>query len=167
MSGTWTSRKRIEAALNHQEADRVPLALSITLNAYINLRDFLGLPEEENIQADRFFEVQPSHDLLEALGVDMTYIKLGKPKNWDPPPPLDDGTVLDAWGVGRKLVELPGGSYLNEVSYCPLEGLDPAEIDLDSYPWPDPHDPGFTDGLEEEARKLYEETDLALMGSLC
>ena len=164
MSDSWTSRIRIEAALNHQEADRVPLDLSITLNAYINLRDYLGLPVEENVQADRFFEVQPSHDLLEALGVDVTYVRLGKSRNWSPPSPLEDGTVLDAWGVGRKLVKLPGGSYLNEVSYCPLEGLEPTEIDLDSYPWPDPHDPGFTDGLEEEARRLYEETDLALMG---
>jgi len=164
MSNIWTSRKRIEAALNHQEADRVPLDLSITLNAYIRLREYLGLPAEEKIQADRFFEVQPSHDLLEVLGVDVTYVRLGKSRSWSPPSPLEDGTVLDAWGVGRKLVELPGGSYLNEVSYCPLEGLDPREIDLDSYPWPDPHDPGFTDGLEEETRMLYEKTDLALMG---
>ena len=96
MKDTWTSRKRIEAALNHQEADRVPLDLSITLNAYINLRDYLGLPVEENVQADRFFEVQPSHDLLEALGVDVTYVRLGKSRNWSPLPPLEDGTVLNA-----------------------------------------------------------------------
>jgi len=164
MTEKWTSRKRVDAALRHQEADRVPLDLNITLNAYINLRDYLGLPIEEEISADRFFEVRPSHDLLTALGVDITYVKLRGSKIWSPPPPLEDGTVLDAWGIGRKLIELPGGSYLNEVSFCPLEGLDPNEIDLDAYPWPDPYDPGFSEGLEEESRKLYEETDLALMG---
>lgn len=152
------------AALNHQEADRVPLDLNITLNAYIALRDHLGLPPEDEISADRFFEVRPSHDLLAALGVDFTYVKLRGSKNWSPPPPLDDGTVIDAWGIGRKLVELPGGSYLNEVNHCPLEGIEPTQINLDEYPWPDPDDPGFTDGLEEEAKKLYEETDLALIG---
>jgi uroporphyrinogen decarboxylase len=62
------------------------------------------------------------------------------------------------------LIELPGGSYLNEVSHCPLAGLEPSQIDLDDYPWPNPHDPGFTAGLEEEAKKLYNETDFALMG---
>ncbi len=138
--------------------------MNITLNAYLSLREHLGLPPEENISADRFFEVRPSHDLLDALGVDITFVKLGRSKNTIPSPPGDDGTILDAWGVGRKLIELPGGSYLNEVSYCPLESLDPNEIDLDEYPWPDPYDPGFNESLEEEAKNLYQETDFAIMG---
>ena len=95
MSNPWNSRRRIEAALNHQEADRVPLDLSITLNAYINLRDYLGLPLEENVQADRFFEVQPSHDLLEALGVDVTYVRLGKSINNGTTKPAQIVTALD------------------------------------------------------------------------
>ncbi len=160
----WTSRKRVEVALDHQEPDRVPLDLSITQNAYLNLREHLGLPPEENIYADRFFEVRPSLDVLEALGVDMTFVRLRGSKKWTPPPPLDDGSILDAWGIGRKLIELPNGSHLNEVSYCPLADKEPSEINLDDYPWPDPSDPGFTEGLEEEARQLYEKTDLALMG---
>lgn len=164
MSEQWTSRKRVEIALSHLEPDRVPLDLSITLNAYLNLRDFLGLPNEEDVYADRFFEVRPSQDVLEALGIDMTFVRLRGATNWSPPTPLEDGTVFDAWGIGRKLIELPGGSYLNEISYCPLADLDPAEINLDDYPWPDTNDPGFTDGLEEEAQRLYEGTDLALMG---
>jgi len=161
---TWTSRQRVEAALSHSKPDRVPLDISITLNAYINLREYLNLPTEENINADRFYEVRPSLDLLEVLGIDMTFIRLRGAKNSSVPPPLEDGTVLDAWGIGRKLIELPGGSYLNEVSYCPMEGFNPENINLGDYPWPDPHDAGFTEGLEEEARRLYEETDLALMG---
>jgi len=164
MADVWTSRRRVEASLNHQEPDRVPLDLNITLNAYINLRDHLGLPPEQDISADRFFEVRPKMDILETLGVDITYVKLRSAKNWDPPPPLPDGSKLDAWGIGRKLIELPGGSYLNEISHCPMEGLNPEDINLDDYPWPDPHDGGFTEGLEEEAIRLYEETDLALLG---
>jgi uroporphyrinogen decarboxylase len=77
---------------------------------------------------------------------------------------LSDGSTLDAWGIGRKLIQLTGGSYLNEISYSPLAELHPEEIDLDDYPWPDPFDPGFSQGLEEEARSLYEDTELALMG---
>jgi uroporphyrinogen decarboxylase len=160
----WNSRKRVETALNHREPDRVPLDLSITLNAYVKLRTYLGLPPDEDVQADRFFEVLPRQDLLEALGVDMTWLRLRGPRDWTPPPPKEDGTILDVWGIGRKLIELADGSYLNEISHCPMADLDPAEIDLDAYPWPDPHAPGFTDGLEEEAHRLYHETDLALMG---
>lgn len=164
MSEVWTSRKRVEVALIHEEPDRVPLDFCITLNAYKNLREYLGLPVEENIKADRFFEVRPSLDVLELLGVDMTFVKLRGPSNWTPTPPLRDGSVLDIWGIGRKLIQLPDGSYLNEISHWPMKGMDPADIDLETYPWPDPHAPGLVDGLEEEARSLYEETDLALMG---
>lgn len=164
MPSEWTSRKRVEAALNHQEADRVPLDINITLNAYLALKEYLGLTEEKDPAADRFFEVRPSHDLLEALGVDITYVKLRGSSSWEQPPPLPDGSVLDPWGVGRKLIELPDGSFLNEISYCPLADQDPADIQLEDYPWPDPHNPGFTQGLEEEAKNLYQDTDLAILG---
>jgi uroporphyrinogen decarboxylase len=164
MSNHWTSRKRVETALAHKEPDRVPLDLPITLNSYIKLREKLGLPPEDNIEADRFFEVRPSLDVINALGIDMTFIKLRSPNNWQAPPPLPDGSVLDIWGVGRKMIQLPDGSYLNEISHCPMKDLDPAEIDLEAYPWPDPDAPGIVDGLAEEAQRLYEQTDLAIMG---
>lgn len=160
----WTSRRRVEAALAHKEPDRVPIDLNITLNAYVRLREYLGLPAEDKVDADRFFEVRPGLDLLEALGVDMTFVRLRGSQDWAPPPPLPDGTELDIWGVGRRLTELPDGSYLNEVVYSPWQDLHPDDIDLDAYPWPTAHPSGITDGLEEEARRLFEETDLALMG---
>ena len=34
---------------------------------------------------------------------------------------------------------------------------------LRRYPWPDPHDPGRTEGLKDRALKLYETTDYALV----
>lgn len=158
----WTSRRRVEAALAHREPDCVPMDLTITVKPYLRLREYLGLPPEENLKVSAFTEVRPASDLLRALGVDVTYVQLRGPANWTPPPPLPDGTVFDEWGVGRKRVELPGGAYLNEVFYSPLK--DATLADLDDYPWPDPHDPGRVAGLEEDARCLYEETDLALMG---
>lgn len=164
MNKEWTSRARVETALAHVEPDRVPVDLSITLNTYLRLREFLGLPPEDNVKADRFFEVRPGRDLLKALGIDLTFVRLKSPRNWSPPPARDDGTQLDIWGVGRKLIMLPDGSYLNEVVYNPLGELEPVDIDLDAYPWPDPYDPGYVEGLGSEAKKLFEETDLALMG---
>ena len=160
----WTSRKRIEAALRHETPDRVPLDFAITLKAYLGLRECLGLPFEHNVQADRFFEVRPALDVISALGVDMTFVRLSKPRHVAPRAPLPDGTQLDEWGVGRKRVDLPGGASLFEVTYSPWKHLHPDEIDLDAYAWPDPYDPGFTDGLAVEAQRLYQETDLALMG---
>ena len=50
---TWTSRRRVTVALNHQEPDRVPYDLGGTIltgihqRAYHRLREYLGLPRVE------------------------------------------------------------------------------------------------------------------------
>jgi len=54
----------------------------------------------------------------------------------------------------------PMGPYNERVGH-PLAGATLA--DLDDFPWPDPHDPGRVEGLAEEARRLYEETDYSLV----
>ncbi|MCB9450128.1 MAG: uroporphyrinogen decarboxylase [Anaerolineaceae bacterium] len=160
----WTSRRRVEAALNHQEPDRVPTDLTIVEIPYVRLRQYLGLPKEKDLRPNRFGEVRPAPDVLEALGIDLTFVTLRGPSHWTAPEPLPDGSVLDEWGVGRKPVPLPVGGFLLEVSYSPLRDKSPDEIDLDAYPWPDPHDPGRIKGLAEEAERLYNDTDLAIMG---
>ncbi|UCG26325.1 MAG: uroporphyrinogen decarboxylase [Chloroflexota bacterium] len=164
MKEEWTSRRRVETALSHQEPDRVPTDLTITRVPYRRLRAHLGLPAEENIESDRFGEVRPGLDVLQALGIDMTFVKLRGPAHWTPPKPLINGISLDEWGVGRKAITLADGSTLFEVVLSPLSDLQPRQIDLDNYPWPNPSDPGRVSGLETDARRLYEQTDLALMG---
>lgn len=164
MSDTWTSRRRVEAALAHQQPDRVPLDMTITEIPYVALRRHLGLPPHVGLRPNRFGEVRPADDLLEALGLDMTFVKLSGPANWSPPPIAADGTEYDEWGVGRKAVKVEGAGQLLEVTYSPLADKRPSEIDLAAYPWPDPHDPGRVAGLAEEAERLHRETELALMG---
>jgi len=160
----WTSRRRVEAALAHEEPDRVPTDLTITIDAYVRLRAHLGLrPDEAMTEVDRMTEVRPAPDLLAALGVDMTYVRLRRLSGWSPGA-RDDGTETDEWGVTRSRVPLPGGGFNAEVARSPLEGIDVADIDLDAYPWPDPADPARVAGLAEEAARLYAETDLAIMG---
>lgn len=162
MAESWTSRMRVEVAIAHQEPDRVPIDLTITQEPYEKLRQALGFPPEEDLRASSFTEVRPHPEVLKTLGVDITWVKLHKPLGWSPPPPMPDGSALDEWGVGRKKIYLSESVFLNEVSFSPLK--DATLEDLDSYPWPNPADPGRVDGLEAEAQKLYETTDLALMG---
>ncbi len=164
MNEVWNSRRRIEAALNHQEADRVPMDMTITEIPYVRLRQYIGLPPHENLRPNRFGEVTPGNDLLEALGFDMTFVKLHGPVNWSPPPVTADGIEYDEWGVGRRAVKVEGAGELLEVTHSPLADKKPEQIDLDAYPWPDPNDPGWIGGLAEEAQRLYTQTDLALMG---
>ena len=103
-------------------------------------------------------------DLIERLGIDITYLRLrGVPPSHGIAPRTEQGTV-DEWGVEHGNVELPSGSTLNEVVRSPLQGMPVAAIDLDSVAWPDPHDPRRIAGLEDEARRLHQETGLALLG---
>ncbi len=164
MLSNWTSRKRVETAINHREPDRVPLSMTITEIPYLRLREFLGLRPDHETQPNRFGEVQPGLDLLARLGFDTISLKLNRPQQDISPPALADGTVFDEWGVGRKRIDFEDGSFLLEVSHSPLEGLHPDEIDLNEYPWPDPADQGRLEGVAEKARSLYDTTDFALIG---
>lgn len=136
--------------------------MTITQKPYERLRAALGLPPEENLRASAFTEVTPHPEVLQTLGIDLTFIKLHKPSNWIAPEPREDGLAFDEWGVGRQRVQVDEGVYLNEVAYSPLQ--EATIEDLAGYPWPDPHDPGRTSDLDDEARRLYESTDLAIMG---
>jgi uroporphyrinogen decarboxylase len=158
--GTMTSRERVLAALRHQEPDRVPLDLgglttTIETDAYNELKNFLGLKGETK----RFVRdhVEPPEELLERFGIDTRYIRIKPPKNFevriDP-----DNSYVDEWGTRWK--KPPGGLYWDPVAH-PLKNS--TIEDLETYPWPDPDDPGRVEGLREEAKNLQEKTNFAVV----
>jgi len=157
----WTSRERVVAAIEHREADRVPIDINPVPDFYQRLKDYLGLAIDEQIHAGFMEEAIPHPRVLAALGADLTSIKLGPARGARRLPPRD-GLVFDDWGVGLKRVRQPGGgSYLEPVRH-PL--ADATLDDLEQYPWPDPSAPGRGEGAAAEAKRLYEDTDLALVG---
>jgi len=158
---TWTSRQRVIAAIEHREPDRVPVDINPVPEFYLNLRDYLGLEIEEDIKPGFMEEAIPHPEVLSALGADLISVKLGSPKGRRPSRPRE-GLVVEDWGVGLKRVYQPGGgSYLEPVHH-PL--ADATLDDLEKYPWPDPDAPGRAEGAEAAAQRLYEDTELALMG---
>jgi uroporphyrinogen decarboxylase len=161
---TMASRDRVVAALRHEEPDRVPLNMSLTLDAYVRLREHLGMAPDPSAKVDRLSEVRPGMDLVERLGIDVTYVRLRGVPPRQIVEPHAEGNQVDEWGAEHGILQLPGGSHLTEVVRSPLERLAPKDIDLDAYPWPDPDDLARTAGLEDEARRLYEQTELAIMG---
>lgn len=136
--------------------------MTITQKPYERLLAALGMPEEANLRASSFTEVRPHPEVLRALGIDLTFIKLNKPRNWRRLEPTDEGITFDEWGVGRQRIQIGAGVFLNEVVVSPL--AEASVNDLAGYPWPDPFDTGRTAGLEEETHDLYENTDLAIVG---
>ncbi len=156
-----TSRERVLRTLNHQEPDRVPFNLTLTVDIYNRLRAHLGLPPEPDKAVGYWTNVTSSIDLLEAMQVDIYQLGLNPPANWSRPD-KGDGLLYDEWGIGRKRVERPDGSYYYEMVHHPLAGA--TLEDVQNYPWPDPYDQGRVEGLRQKAERIRRETDKAIMG---
>src|ERR1017187_2327961 len=72
---------------------------------------------------------------------------------------LGSDRYADEWGVVRRK---PAGCHYYELERSPLCG-EITPQDIARHAWPDPGDPGRYRGLREQARRLREETDLAVM----
>jgi len=98
-------------------------------------------------------------EVMQRLGSDCYPIVCKSPLHWTPPPSAP-GEFIDLFGVTWRQQSYGEGYYM-ELRKNPLAT---AHIeDLDDYPWPDPLDPGYTDGHAEEVETIYERTDYALM----
>jgi uroporphyrinogen decarboxylase len=158
-----TSRERFTLALSHQETDRVPadlggLSTTIrTIGLYQRLRSVLGLPALTKMRHFLDEHIIPDEDLLTALNIDTRYIRTGAAKHWRREK-IDQYTVRDEWGTAW--TKPPDFTYASVVDN-PMK--QPTIDALRRYPFPDPDDPGRYEGLQEEARKLYEETPYAIV----
>ena len=157
-------RERVNAALAHQQPDRVPIDLgstrdsSIVIEGYEALKRYLNI-EGENVLISRMMRVVDVDErILQALDIDTRGIFPAAP----PDVLLDERTYRDEWGVER--VNPPGSYYYDEISF-PLAGAITVQ-DIANYPWPDPHDPVRRRGLKARLRQIREETDCAVVLNL-
>jgi len=161
-----TPRERVMAALRHEEPDRVPLDIgggnstSLLVETYENLKQYMGISAPTRIASKAFRIASLDDETMVRLGSDLRPVRLKPPKNWTPPP-SEPGTFIDLWGIKWRRADYPAGYYW-ELYEHPLANA--TISDLDSYPWPDPDDSGWFEGLAEEVRDLYENTPYALMG---
>jgi len=151
------------AVLGHELPDRVPVDLGSTAVSSIHqrandaLKTLLGIEANEPVHDVAQGIVVPDEQILQRFGVDCRRVVLRPPSTAAAASPSsNEDTYLDEWGVRRQRAEL----YWEIVGH-PL--ADARGEDLRHYPWPDPHDPCRVAGLAEEARRLYEETDYALV----
>jgi uroporphyrinogen decarboxylase len=158
---TMTSRERVRKSINHEEPDRIPFDLNPLFDFYIELKKHLKLDIKEKINHNLAMEVIPHPDVLKKLNIDVISVKLGSPKTIASET-RSDGLVKDAWGVTFKMVSQPGGGRYYEVINSPLKSV--TINDLNTYPWPVADLPGRGEGAEEKAKRLFENTDLALLG---
>lgn len=140
------SRERVNLALNHQEADHVPLDIGgtgvsqIHVTAYTNLRNYLNLPARDaNIifVAEQLAEFET--DIAERLETDFVFVLPQAPSSYE----LvfhDLGeyeAYTDEWGIGWKKPK-QGGFYY-DMYHHPLATAETL-ADFKAYQFPDPLD---------------------------
>lgn len=152
------------AVLHHELPDRVPVDLGSTVVSSIHrrandrLKALLGVEADEPVHDVAQGIVVPDEQILQRFGVDLRRVALRQPPPAASPSPAgSEDTYLDEWGMRRRRrTELYWEIVEHPLAYARVE-------DLKHYPWPDPHDPRRVAGLAEEARRLYRETDYALV----
>jgi uroporphyrinogen decarboxylase len=164
------ARDRVMLALDHKEPDRIPIDLggsicsSIHKNAYIDLKEYLGMEVEELKMAD-YVQQLPYLDeaLLERFGVDFRMVQL--PAATAPDVAIfeegDYYAFIDRWGSKLHMPK-EDGLYFDWVDFPIKEATMEA---LDNYAWPRPDPPEVNARLRQQAKALHENTDYALVGS--
>ena len=160
-----TPRERALLALNHQEADRVPMLLGGTASKIYEkhmrqMMDFYGIPQDRLEYRCAGFRYSPvCYDLFEKLGVDFRVVQ---PYSY-PKALLDaqntSGTLETRWG-SKFVFNDKDGVW----AQCGVQPPFTDEADfakLRDYKWPRP-DKTIIEGLREEALRLSENGKYAL-----
>ncbi len=179
------SRERILTALQHKEADRVPLDLGAMLStgitgmAYNKLKSYLRVSDGRTRMYDLGQQLaEPETEILERIGADVLPLFVSNPKRWKPstlpdgspcevpegfnPETLPDGSQVLRDGQGHIVSQMPKDGYYYDSVYFPLAGVSTVE-ELDQYPSYSPIDETTLADLRERAKHLYENTEYALM----
>jgi uroporphyrinogen decarboxylase len=167
-----SSRERVRRALNHEETDRPPADLGSTCNtsitkiAYRNLRKYLGFSSsyEPVYLSGEMQVVQPEESILERLHIDTRGVH-AHPPDIDNSRKISEDVFTDEWGIQYRAAWRNGEVLYYDIEKSPLSH----EItlkDIEHHRWPDPHDPGRTRGLREQALAFRRSTEYALVGHM-
>ncbi len=186
---TYTSRRRVLEAIKHREPGRVlidlggMLSIGIHTIAYNKLKKYLGIRGEATRVIDTFqFLAVPEEPVLEFVWAVVLPI-LREPKKWRSwtladdseclvpydfrPVKQPDGSYIWTLPTGVKMRMPPGGYYFDMI-YHPLSKASSVS-DLEKYDWDSlrlREEVPYWESLEEmgeRTRRLYNETDYALM----
>ncbi len=164
------SRQRVLQALNHHEPDRIPIDLGATIissivkKAYIELKQYLGLPLEQ-IQMLDYVQQLPYLDdkLMDRFGVDFRMVQLPAATTTSVDI-FEEGkyyAFIDRWGSKLHMPK-SDGLYFDWVDFPIKEASMPA---LENYHWPEPDSAAVNAQLGQLAKSVFENTDYALVGS--
>ncbi len=190
-----TSRARVNAALNHEPTDRVPIDMGgtrvtgIASVAYHRLLEHLDLDEAIQLYDIKQQLALPSLDVVDRLGGDVVLINRLGPTSGMPFLCLDrwkdgrltDGTpclvpeayeanfqedgTVEVLHEGQVVAFRTPGSLYFDVCTAPLKKAETC-ADIDAFVFPDPWSEREEAYIKDQVQRLYYGTDKALFGGL-
>jgi len=167
---TMTSRERVQAVLNFEVPDRVPIVIGVSNATGIKIHPYRGIKKIMGIESeDRYIydwpelgTALPDEEVMVRLHSDVRGLLDRFPKevyerNQSRPP---HSPFFDDWGNGQK--EIGPDNWYPGVH--PMPDAKTVE-DLDSFSWPDMDDPYRTSHVREQALKLHNENQYAIIGT--
>jgi len=147
-------RKRVETALQHKEADRIPWDCSLNYKAYENLKKFLGINTGKDTVYNHNMVALLEMEMVDTLGIELYYLSLKKPGGVPKFNPEDDYYVDEFSVVFKKTMGQQSGIFDFEPFEGPLKG---ATLDrIRNYSWLIAANSERVEGLEKMAKTLYE-----------
>ena len=190
-----SSRERVRIALNHEEADRIPIDFGgsritgIAAIAYRKLIQKLEIEEDVRIYDVKQQLAWPSLAVMNRMGADVAFLtRLGPTTGmpfleidrWKPGVMTDGAPCLvpaayfpvfqprgdiEIWQDGVRFARHSPDSLYFDACFAPLAGAETFK-DIDDFCWPDPWSDHEEQWLKAQARKLFEETDKSLFAAL-
>ena len=163
----WTHRDRVLAALNHEEADRVPIdigttaATSINAKACDDLREYLGADDEPTMVSSLSALVCPGEDVLGRLGVDTRGVKPWYAAD------QRHGLYKENRFVDRLEITWERAEDVENPQFIHVDGpfcdtkADPALIE--AFPWPDVEGDEVIEGVRERVEEIRSSGDYAVV----
>lgn len=165
-----TSRERVQAVLNYETPDRVPIiigvsnATGIKIHPYRGIKKILGIESEDKYIYDwpELGTALPDERVMlrlhsDARGILDRFPKEVYERNQSRPP---HSPFIDDWGNGQ--MEIGPDNWYPGVHPMP----DAKSIeDLESFPWPDMDDPYRTSHVRDEALKLHKQNQFAIVAT--
>jgi len=158
--GDLNSRLRMENALAHSEADRVPLDIGgtrvsgIHVKAYERYRAYLGLPPSRAEMQIRYLQLpRVEEDFRSLLGVDIESVDPRTAVNESAVTPNGNGGLRysDMWGCEWYM---PAGGTYFDIRQFPLAAAESIS-DVEKYAWPSGDDLRMLDHITVRAAEIW------------
>jgi uroporphyrinogen decarboxylase len=149
-------RDRVLTAINHKEPDRVPVDLwgsasRMCNRLYFDIVKHQGWPDFGlKVKASRVGDYL-DYRVSDLVDCDFRHPIIGKPRSFESYE-NEDGFIMSEWGYGSKVIN---GETV--IAYHPLAEAEAA--DIKKHRWPLIQDEGRIEGIAEQVRDWYENTD--------